>query len=367
MKLRGAKLAASCAVVLVAAAALHLATHDRAAPSASARGAELFRTRFTPQQGLGPLFNDRSCAGCHLEPRVGGTGRHGLATVVRIGQLTKGGLFVVGRRGPVAPQHSVSELGVACDRQAGIPAGVNVTSVRNAPALFGDGLIDAISDDVIRAGAVARGDGVRGRPNIVRGADGRVRVGRFGWKAHVPTLEQFVAEAFRSELGLTNPLAPADARAAKGGPCAEKSAASEVSGRDLSAVAGFVASLPAPAPRHPASAGAAVFEQTGCAACHVPSLPAGRRQAGLYSDLLLHDMGRALDDGVTQGSAAGPDWRTTPLWGLSERTRFLHDGRARTLEAAILAHGGEAEAARRRFRALSDTARERLLAFLRSL
>ena len=362
------RIAGGGAIVLLATAVLYVVALERDAPSQRARGAELFSARFAPHQGLGPLFNDRSCVGCHLEPRIGGTGRDGLATVVRIGQLTEAGLFVVGRRGPVAPAHSVAELGVACDRQAGIPAGVDVTSVRNAPPLFGSGLIDAISDDVIRAGAVARGDGVRGRPNIVRGADGRERIGRFGWKGHVPTLELFVAEAFRSELGLTSPLAPAPARAsAEARPCAEKSAASEVSRRDVSAVAAFLAALPAPAPRQPSPAGVSVFEQTGCDACHVPSLRAGTRSATLYSDLLLHDMGRALNDGVIQGAAAGPDWRTTPLWGLSDRKRFLHDGRARTLEAAILDHGGEAQRARQRFRSLSDAAHRRLLAFLRSL
>jgi CxxC motif-containing protein (DUF1111 family) len=219
-----------CALVLLAAGVAFVAAQQGGPPSQAARGGELFATRFTPEQGLGPLFNDRSCAGCHLEPTLGGMGPDGLATVVRVGQLAPGG-FVVGRRGPVAPAHAISELGVACDREPGIPAGTNVTSVRNAPPLFGSGLVDAISDDVIRAGAVARGDGVKGRPNIVRGPDGRERVGRFGWKGHVPTLELFTAEAFRSELGLTSPLAPADARSstrAAVGACAEKSPASEV-------------------------------------------------------------------------------------------------------------------------------------------
>ena len=315
------------------------------------------------------MFNDQSCAGCHVEPSVGGVGRDGLATVVRVGRLTHGA-FVVGRGGPVAPGHAISELGVACDRQPGIPAGVNVTSVRNAPPLFGSGLIDAIPDDVIRAGAVARGDGVKGRPSIVRGTGVRERVGRFGWKAHVPALELFVAEAFRSELGLTSPLAPARARSstrAVAGPCAEKSPDSEVTRDGLTAVVTFLAALPAPAPKRADPAGAAIFQQTGCAACHVPSLRAGSREVALYSDLLLHDMGRSLDDGVRQGSAAGADWRTTPLWGLADRTRFVHDGRAKTLEAAILDHGGEAQRARQRFRSLPDAARRSLLAFLRTL
>jgi CxxC motif-containing protein (DUF1111 family) len=297
-------------------------------------------------------------------------GRHGLATVVRVGKFTRGS-FVIGRRGPVAPEHAISELGVACGRQAGIPAGVNVTSVRNAPPLFGSGLIDAISDDVIRAGAVTRGGGVRGRPNIVRGTDGRQHVGRFGWKAHVPALELFVAEAFRSELGLTSPLAPAappsSSTHAVVSACAEKSAAAEVDRDDLAAVVAFLSALPAPAPQRAASAGARVFQQTGCAACHVPALRAGKREVALYSDLLLHDMGRALDDRVIQGSAAGADWRTTPLWGLADRTRFLHDGRARSVTAAILTHGGEAQAATQRFRSLSDQERRNLLAFLQTL
>jgi CxxC motif-containing protein (DUF1111 family) len=342
---------------------------DSGSPSSTARGRELFTAEFTAEQGLGPLFNDRSCAGCHLEPAAGGVGRNGLATVVRVGRLTTRG-FVIGSRGPVAPGHSISELGVACDLQAGIPAGVNVTSVRNAPPLFGSGLVDSIPAAVIRAGAVAKVDGVRGRPNLVRGPDGRERVGRFGWKAHVPTLELFVAEAFRSELGLTSPLAPAvapDSSRVTDGPCAEKSAASEVDRDALTAVVAFLASLPAPEPQDSRSAGAMVFQQTGCAVCHVPTLRARTREVALYSDLLLHDMGRALDDGVVQGSAAGAEWRTTPLWGLSDRSRFLHDGRARSVEAAIRDHGGEAQRASRRFHSLSAERRRSLLAFLESL
>ena len=360
-----------CAVLLGAAGVLVLARQDGEPARDAERGRELFSAKFTPEQGLGPLFNEQSCAGCHLEPAVGGVGRDGLATVLRVGRLTRAGFDPMnGRGGPVAPEHAISELGAECDLQAGIPAGVNVTSVRNTPALFGSGLIDAIPDDMIRAGAVARGDGVKGRPSIVRGPDGRARVGRFGWKAHQPTLELFVGDAFLSEMGLTSPLAPAAAlfsRRTAAGPCADQDRGSEVGREDVAAVTAFVAALPAPTPSRSAPAGARVFEQTGCAACHVPALETRTRKVSLYSDLLLHDMGRALDDRVVQGSAAGADWRTTPLWGLSTRTRFLHDGRARTLEAAILDHGGEGRRARERFRSLSAGARRSLLAFLRTL
>jgi CxxC motif-containing protein (DUF1111 family) len=132
----------------------------------------------------------------------------------------------------------------------------------------------------------------------------------------------------------------------------------------IAALTEFVAALPAPEPVRADPVGAAVFRDAGCAACHTPALDAGGEQARLYSDLLLHDMGPALDDTVVQGSAQGPEWRTAPLWGLADRKRFLHDGRADTLAAAILAHGGEAERARERFRALSAVQRRRLLQFL---
>ena len=132
----------------------------------------------------------------------------------------------------------------------------------------------------------------------------------------------------------------------------------------MQALTAFVAALPAPAPRGLREPeGKAVFEATGCGACHVPAL--GR--VPLYSDLLLHDMGRALDDGFVQGVARGAEWRTAPLWGLSDRPRYLHDGRATALEAAIVAHGGEAGRAVRRYAALPDAKRRALLAFLRAL
>src|SRR5207245_10356162 len=201
----------------------------------------------------------------------------------------------------------------------------NITSVRNAPALFGAGLIEAIPDDVIRAGAVPRGDGVQGRPNLVRAPDGRERVGRFGWKGDTPTLQLFVADALRNEHGITSPLAPeANLPAAPvGAPrCAGAADAPKDDGQRVDALAAYVAALPAPAPLDAGSTGpvgAALFRDVGCAACHRPTLPDGQADIPLYSDLLLHDMGRSLDDAVVQGQARGPDWRTTPLWGLSSR------------------------------------------------
>ena len=367
---------ASRAFVILAACALlgllwFLPGTGRRGLQGGARGAELFRREFTPRQGLGPLFNERACSDCHATPAIGGMGPNGLATVLRVGRLTNAGFDPTFERDGhtirlEAHDHSIAELGVDCDRPAGIPAGANVTSVRNTPPLFGSGLIDSIPDEVIRAGAVPKGHGVSGRPNLVPGPDGGEDVGRFGWKGDTPTLELFVAEAFRAELGLTSALAPAGELPGRER-CVGESAEPELARDEIRDVVAFIEALPAPRTGPSRAAGEAVFEATGCASCHVPALDAGPREVPLYSDLLLHDMGPQLDDAIVQGSARGTEWRTTPLWGLSDRRRFLHDGRTDKLEVAILAHGGEAEVAQRRFRGLSKDQVRLLLAFLRSL
>ena len=187
-----------------------------------------------------------------------------------------------------------------------------------------------------------------------------MRVGRFGWKADTPTLAHFVGGGVSQRARADEPArAGVRAGARPGRPCGQQSARPRSTATRWRRGRAFVASLPAPAPLPGATAGEAVFRQTGCAACHVPALAHATREVPLYSDLLLHDMGRALDDRVDQATATGRDWRTPPLWGLSRRTRFLHDGRAQSLEAAILAHGGEARRARQRFRALSAADRRR--------
>src|SRR5262249_21120950 len=119
------------------------------------------------------------------------------------------------RGGPVSRAHAISELGVRCGLVPGVPAAANVTSVRNAPALYNAGALDAFDDAAIVAGAVAYADGVHGRPNRVDDGDGVLRVGRFGWKADVARLETFVALAFRNELGVTNPQFPHDLAATR--------------------------------------------------------------------------------------------------------------------------------------------------------
>jgi hypothetical protein len=335
----------------------------------AARGARLFNMSFTPRQGLGPLYNAQSCSGCHQSPRSGGMGPGGFAAVQRIGRRD-GSSFdpLIGHGGPIARKHAVAKLGSQCSLAAGAPALANVISTRNSPPLFGLGLIEAIPDETIRAGAVRHGPGA-GRPNIVRDPEGRGRPGRFGWKADTASLEQFVAEAFRNELGMTNPLAPADLVPPQADCGNAASAAIKIDRAAVHAVVAFITSLPPPLPAAEKQdpIGRILFSAAGCTACHTPALigPAGK--ASLYSDLLLHDMGPALDDGIVQGEARGQDWRTTPLWGLGKRRRFLHDGRARNVEDAIMTHDGEGRQAAAAFSQLTRWEQDALLTFLLGL
>lgn len=189
----------------------------------------------------------------------------------------------------------------------------------------------------------------------------------------VASLEQFVAEAFRNELGITNPLAPQDAVVAADG-CGEVNPGLDDDGSSIRAVTAYLATLPAPTfaastsgPGESYQQGRLLFSAAGCVSCHTPALASTRGDIALYSDLLLHDMGPALDDGIVQGAANGAEWRTTPLWGLRMRARFLHDGRATTPTEAILAHDGDAAASARAFRALTANDRDKLLGFLSAL
>jgi CxxC motif-containing protein (DUF1111 family) len=263
-------------------------------------------------------------------------------------------------------------------------------SPRVAPPLVGMGLLERIPEAAIEALADP-GDrdrnGISGRANRVFDAARRTdTLGRFGWKAGQPTVRQQVAAAFRGDLGITSSLFPeqpctnaqtACARAPSGG-------SPELADEVLDLVTFYAQTLGVPARRNPSTArpGEALFRKLGCADCHVerfvtgpdPALPilAGQ-EIHPYTDLLLHDMGEHLADGRPEFAADGREWRTPPLWGLglvravSRHTRFLHDGRARNVEEAILWHGGEAEAARRAYTALARSERDQLLFFLDSL
>jgi CxxC motif-containing protein (DUF1111 family) len=268
------------------------------------------------------------------------------------------------------------------------------TSLRLAPAIHGLGLLDRIPvADILAQTQRAKSDGVAGHPNwVVDPRDGEKRLGRFGWKAIQPDIARQNAHAFSIDIGMSTMIFPApagDCSPAQGTCLAAPDGRSPQFGnveiaepmRHLLDVFVSYASLPLSRQGTPkqVAAGEKLFAAAGCNACHRPSfdVPAvageAARRIKPYSDLLLHDMGPDLADGVVEGEARGNEWRTAPLWGLGQvapgdgPAALLHDGRARSILEAILWHGGEAKPAQQRVVAMSPADRRDLIAFLRSL
>jgi hypothetical protein len=325
----------------------------------TAMGADMFATQLSPFQLVGPLFNGRACGDCHNDPVEGGMGATPDTFVTRVGRLTNG-MFdpLIGQGGPVARAHSISELGFPCGLRTGVPPLANVTSKRSAMTLRGTALMDFVQKKDVLAAQAAQPADVRGKVNVL--SDGRI--GRFGWKAQFATLVEFMGDAFTNEMGVTNPLAPRDE--VRG--CGASVLDPEIDATPVQAVTAFMSTLdPAvPASTCLTSPGATTFATLGCSGCHTPSFPGPGRTINLYSDLLVHDMGAGFDDHFVAGSAGGSEWRTAPLWRVSDRVHFLHDGRAATLPDAISAHGGQAAAAAAGFAALDAATRQALLDFL---
>jgi CxxC motif-containing protein (DUF1111 family) len=355
------------------------------------RGSIAFAVEFTPETGLGPLFNAAGCGNCHESPVLGGGGEAEEEEEGEAGEdievhatafsggtcdlLTEEGGFVFQKQ---ATDALTAALGIDQEEPS---ARATAVAERTTSDLFGFGLLDAVPDFVIRSFADpfdANGDGISGR--VHRTADGRI--GRFGRKAQVPRLSEFNDEAFLVEMGITNPSFPLEQfpGGAPGTPFpldVDPTTEPEVSQADLDATNGFVRFLAPPRPLPLDAVGAKgflIFLGIGCAKCHVPALPTGASDVAAlryklvyaYTDLLLHNMGPGLAD-ICVGNARPSEFRTEPLMGLRFATRFLHDGRATTVEEAILAHGGEAQRARDRFAALPDFYRNALLTFLGSL
>jgi CxxC motif-containing protein (DUF1111 family) len=358
--------------------------------------------------GLGPVYNATSCVACHNQGGPGGGGglEHNVTTfTVRIrGQKPREGVLhahhVAGPAYQETLQHidsslppltrpGLSQLIVLPGRRnecLAFPDSVHL-SQRNTPALFGAKLIDEIPERVILANARSQrmkwGMAAADRENVPVGRPlrlGNGHVGRFGWKAQMASLSDFVQAACANELGLGNPgqKQPAPLYA----PTASRSAI-DLTTEQCNQLTAFCASLPRPAERYSpaitqetAAEGKKVFHQIGCAECHTPKLGS---VDGLYSDLLLHRMGQELVGGGSYGDQPIPipdsdeegpspsEWRTPPLWGVASSAPYLHDGRAATLEEAIRLHGGQAKGAARKFATLSKGDQEKLLAFLESL
>ena len=264
-------------------------------------------------------------------------------------------------------------------------------SPRVAPAVVGMGLLEAIpAADIIAAADPddADGDGISGRVNLVWNVrQGAMVLGRFGWKANQPTVEQQTAGAFLGDLGITSALFPEENCPAPQADCqsAPHGGAPEISEERLGKVTLYMQTLAVPALRDvddpQVRQGARLFADIGCAMCHTPQQTTGTHEIAAlsrqtiypYTDLLLHDLGPELADGRPDFAAGGQEWRTPPLWGIglvetvNGHTLLLHDGRARNLTEAILWHGGEGAAARDAFRALTKAERAALLRFLESL
>jgi CxxC motif-containing protein (DUF1111 family) len=265
-------------------------------------------------------------------------------------------------------------------------------SLRLAQPIHGLGLLEAVPEETILAIAEAQKElGYNGRPNRVRDDIGNTTaLGRFGWKANVPSVQQQIAAAFADDLGVTSSLYPEMNCPPVQVDCAGQPPGNqpELIDSDWLELTFWEQALAVPARRNVSNPqferGAALFREAQCAVCHVPELHTAatvphlpqlaNQKVRAYTDLLLHDMGEGLADGRPDFEAGGRDWRTQPLWGLGlaevvlgAEPRFLHDGRARSVTEAILWHGGEAQAAREAFRTMPRADREALLFYLNSI
>jgi CxxC motif-containing protein (DUF1111 family) len=374
------------------------------------RGRDAFAEIDNVSDGLGPRFNLDSCAGCHAHPSTGGTSpglNPQFAVAAKLGAINTVPNFLQ-QDGPVrvvrfrrapdgAPDGGVHDLFVITGR-SDAPSGcriqqpdfsnLNNLAFRIPTPTFGLGLIESITDSALRANLAATADrrrqfGIQGRFNT-NGNDGTIT--RFGWKAQNKSLSIFSGEAYNVEMGVTNEIFPQERDDDPA--CISTSSPESHAGlgrnRPGSDVVGFSDFMRFLAPPQPAPAtesidrGRALFEQTGCALCHTAQLQTGassyaalsQQDVNLYSDLALHRMGQALNDGVPQGAAQGDDWRTAPLWGLGDRIFFLHDGRTKDLLEAIRIHdsqGSEARQVIQTFQGLSAEQKQDILNFLRSL
>lgn len=380
------------------------------------------------RDGLGPLFNARSCSTCHFKD---GRGRPPLegenelsSMLLRIGapgtepgeaplsdpsygdQLQPYGVDAVPGEGE--PRVTYATLGgryadgdtyellvpsysIEAPSHGPFVAGLRI-SPRVAPAMIGLGLLEAIPESRLREledPDDADGDGISGHANLVWDAEAQqLALGRFGWKAEQPSVRQQAAGAFLGDMGITSSVFPNQQCTASETECqgAMGGGDPEISEELLERVVRYSELLAVPArlgfAEENVLRGKAVFSELGCQGCHTPSHRTSDsatveelqgQSIWPYTDLLLHDMGEALSDDRPSFAAAGSEWRTAPLWGLGHypdvngHDRLLHDGRARGVAEAILWHGGEAEAIKQAFVELSQSDRLDLITFVESL
>jgi CxxC motif-containing protein (DUF1111 family) len=385
-------------------------------------GDEAFGRVFAANTGLGPLFNNVSCEACHVGDGRGQPPADGVSFLTMLfrasipGQDAHGGPNPAGLYGGqlqllAIPGYTPEAIAKVTYTDSGgrfddgtsyslrvprysfrgllgpLPANL-LTSPRVAPVNFGLGLLEAIPEAAIRARADAHDfnrDGVSGHVNVVYDATLQDYViGRFGWKANVGTLLHQAAGAFNGDMSITTSFFSSENCKGEYPGCADHPP--ELDDQTAADVAFYTQTLGVPARRNlddpQTRRGEFVFHSIGCASCHVstmftgvlPGVPAvSNQRIHPYTDLLVHDMGEALADRRPDFRATGREFRTPPLWGIglvqavNGHTFFLHDGRARNLLEAVLWHGGEGTNARERFKSLSASDRQALIAFLNSL
>ena len=358
-------------------------------------------------EGLGPLYNAQACRECHQSPISGAASQ---ITELRVGHFGRSGRFV----NPSIPidngnetirgRSLVSDRAICPNRdfpnvhlQQRVPASETISTERLSISTLGDGFIEAIPSRTIQQ--IAADQCRRSRSSIcgevvlvpVLEAEGRMRVGRFGWKGQHASLISFSADAYLNEMGITSDLLPADVTTLCDTVADPEDTVDADGFGDVDRFARFIRATQAPA-RDPARArdpdaleGELRFEQIGCVTCHVSSLvtaaagsvvnagaftvPAalGNKRIHPYSDFLLHDVGTG--DGIVQngGQRTARRLRTPPLWGLRTRGRLMHDGASVTLEGAIARHRGEASGVIESFNRLRPGERQQIVVFLNSL
>ena len=378
----------------------------------------------TARDGLGPVFNSRSCSGCHFKdgrgrpPIFDGEQNHGFLLRLSIAGISPNGgpnphpIYGGQLQDRAVPDYTpeggftITYEEVRGEYNDGTPYSlrkptyrfnnlaydemgpVNV-SPRVGQQVIGLGMLEALDESTILSFADESdldGDGISGRANYVWDAESQTtKLGRFGWKANQPSLFQQTAGAFLGDIGITSSLFPDENCPTQECEDLPNGGTPEIDDEALRNVVLYVSTLAVPARRNHEDQevlkGKILFENLGCAKCHISKMTTGPHKIPAlsnqtirpYTDLLLHDMGKELADDREDFLATGREWRTQPLWGLglietvNQHTFLLHDGRARNIEEAILWHGGEAEEAKNGFKSLLKEDRDRLILFLGSL
>jgi CxxC motif-containing protein (DUF1111 family) len=357
---------------------------------AFAAGDQLFDTSLRPYDGLGPLYTRSACGDCHDQ------GVRGPGLVQKMVSVEADGVTPSADQSLFPFGHTVHPLLAAGATTPIVPpanaSGVKVT-IRVGPPVLGRGYLEAVDDaeiERVAAEQAARTDVIHGRVNYVTYASqpnpdtrfhthqpGDRVIGRFGLKARIATVDDFTADALQGDMGITSPLRPTEIPNPDGLTDDLKPGV-DVTADSVNKRASYVRTTAIPT-RTPDAQGLALFTDTKCAVCHAPSLKTRADypiallagvDAPVFTDLLLHDLGDALADGIIEGLATGRDWRTAPLIGLRFNRAFMHDGRAADVPAAIVAHaspGSEANESVSLYQALSDADRATLEAFVESL